>query len=361
MAADPAAVAVAEESHPRQDKRGLLDAAQTLRKLPLHFGLLASSQADSVDAQHPHPGAAQAVEAAQQSLWPVTLLEAAHSASVQFHGQPSSLRDSAVMSAATASEAGRARRLGKSLNPERRRAAVVPLLSNGRPATQLLLPAPSASGSVPVLVATQNALLDTHAADSHDGGQTGLFHLRLPTNTPSATAADDTQPPHRMDATVMTPGAGALHCAAFRAAVATCLAWDAKLPCDPFGDAFCSEEHAAVSGGTPEPRLDLPPPPADADNAALEVCSRVARWRGYHSRTTFQELLRRSHAAWHGPPDGNVADVHAPAAERGLGPVPPASQMHAAPGGVARGLPAAAQGRPPAAKPTKKRARRDGF
>ena len=274
--AGSSATAVAEVSPAHQDKRALLDAAQTSRKLPLHFALLASAHSDSVDAPHPHPDANHAVETALQSLWPVTLLEAAHAASSQFHGQTSSLRDSAVMAAATAAEGGKARKLGKSLNPERRRAAVVPLLSKGRPTNQLLLHAPATSGTVPVLVASQNALLDV--AQNVDARAGGLLHLRLPTNAPGAAAADDHQLQNSMDATVVAPGAGAFHCAAFRAAWATCCAWDAKLPCDPSCVAFCPEERAAGSAGTHEPRLDLPPRPADVDSAALEVCSFFLRF-----------------------------------------------------------------------------------
>ena len=360
LVAGSSAAAVAEEAPPRQDERALLDAAQTSRKLPLHFALLASSRIDSVDAPHPHPDAKHAVEAAQQSLWPVTLLEAAHAASAQFHGQTSSLRDSAVMAAATAAEAGKARKLGKSLNPERRRAAVVPLLSNGRPTNQLLLPAPATSGTVPVLVASQNALQDV--AQTLDARAGGLLHLRLPTNAPGAAAADDNQLQLSMDSTVVAPGAGAFHCAAFRAAWATCFAWDAKLPCDPSCEAFCPEEHAAGSAGTQEPRLDLPPPPADVDNAALEVCSLCCDSARASSQVMLQELSRRSHAAaWAGRPARLGAAAPGPSAGVGAGTVPAVSGMQAAPRVGADAPSGAADGRPQAAKPTKKRVRRDGF
>ena len=274
LIAASSAAAVIEESPPREDKRALLDAAQTTRKLPLHFALLASSHTDLVDTTHPHPDVKPAVEVAQQSLWPLTLLEASHAASMQFHGQTSSLRDSAVMAAATAAEAGKARKLGKSLNSQRRRAAIVPLLSSFQPGNPLMLPAPISSGAPPVLVASQNALLNVaHAVVPHVGG---LLHLRLPANAvgPYAAVDDDEQSPHIMDATVAAPGAGAFHCAAFRAAWATCFAWGVKLPCDPSCEVFCPAEHAAGSIGAKEPRLDLPPLPADADSAALEVRSR---------------------------------------------------------------------------------------
>lgn len=270
--AGPAGV-VTDEAPPRQDKRALLDAALTSRTLPLHFSLLASSRTDRTRGAQPHPDPKLAVLAAQQSLWPVTLLEAAHSASMQMHGQTSSLRESAVLSAANASEVGATRKAGKALNQERRRAAVVPLLRDGREGSpiQALLPAPLASGTAPVLVASRKALLE--AEQGYDGSR--LLHARL---RAQATAADDgglVEQSHAMDATVLAPGAGALHCAAFRAAWATCsawgTAWGTELPFDPSRDVFCPGELAAGDAGTLEPRLDLPPPPADADAAALQV------------------------------------------------------------------------------------------
>ena len=270
LTAASSAAALAAKSTQHPDKRALLDAAQTSRKLPLHFALLASPHTDFVNAPHSHPDAKPAVDAAQQSLWPVTLLEASHAASMQFHGQTSSLRDSGVMAAATAAEAGKTRKLGKSLNPERRRAAVVPLLSNGRPANQLMLPAPFVSGTVPILVSSHNALLEV--ARAVDSRAARLLHLHLPTHAPGATADDADQAPYCMDATVTAPGAGAFHCAAFRAAWATFCAWGAELSCDPSCEVFCPAEHAAGSADAQEPRLDLPPPPADADAAAIEVC-----------------------------------------------------------------------------------------
>ena len=270
LATDGAPVVVTDEPPPRQDKRALLDTAQTSRTLPLHFSLLASSRTDQPGVAQPHPDAKLAVVAAQQSLWPMTLLEAAHSASMQMHGQTTSLRESAVLSAANASEVGATRKAGKALNQERRRAAVIPLLRDGREGSpmQALLPAPHASGAAPVLLASQKALLE---AESDDGSK--LLHARLPAHATAAFAGDGglVQQSHAMDATVLAPGAGALHCAAFRAAWATCSAWGTELPSDPSHDVFCPGEHAAGDAGTLEPKLDLPPPPADADAAALQV------------------------------------------------------------------------------------------
>ena len=167
----------------------------------------------------------------------------------------------------------------KPVAPTHRRAAVASLLTGSHtPAPLLLMPPVAERGAdASALGVARHALRQAVAGSQLCMGEGSLGGLVFTRATPPAPAPADQLPPPPPESDVLTAGAGALHCAAFRAAWAACQGWDASSEHDPSAEVFFPSGFAP--GGAIEPLMLLPPHPRGADQAALQVraCARRVR------------------------------------------------------------------------------------
>jgi hypothetical protein len=307
-------------------RKRALDETARAKHLPLHFALLAppaSADGDGDDdgddahaaraAQDPRSAAARAarpqepppphaafVGAAQRALWPLTRLEAAHTAvaGAARGGAGASLAHSALLAAAVQAPAGQRRVRGKAMDAAQRRAVMASALVGARDAAAPLLcmlpptddgdDGASGSGAATgALSAAQAALRAASLPAPHAAFRDGaLGTFALPRRGAPAPGSAPPLPPHATQQpppdTLLVDG---LHCAAFRATWECCEEWrpDGGGDEDPFADVFFPlAPHDAAARGTAaaagastaqpaEPLLLLPPRARDADDAALEV------------------------------------------------------------------------------------------